>query len=190
MTQIARDFRSEWLHDPTPFGRLEPIQTIGRDGKHLLWQCRCACGTTFTTKSCNIGRNTFSCGCLRRDTRAAHLRAVRPDNRLPGDLAVQRKLYRGYEFRASSKGLPFEVSFDQFCFLMQEPCYICKIVGSNQAHGTTFRYNGIDRLDSRRGLGYVDGNIAACCVDCNVGKGDKSLYEFYEWIDRVQAGRQ
>lgn len=54
-------------------GRLKAIRPIGRasDG-HIVWECKCDCGTIVGVKSHSLvrtkkGTGTRSCGCLRRD---------------------------------------------------------------------------------------------------------------------------
>lgn len=49
------------------FGRLVPIEIVGRDqNRKVLWRCACDCGshTTVTTLQLTSG-NTKSCGCIR-----------------------------------------------------------------------------------------------------------------------------
>jgi hypothetical protein len=43
--------------------------------------------------------------------------------------------------------------------------------------------NGIDRIDSK--LGYVEGNVVSCCKICNSAKGDLTLAEFENWINKM-----
>jgi hypothetical protein len=56
------------------FGRLTAIGATRRErdisGRSLLvWECRCDCGQTTETRSCNLlSGDTESCGCLERDT--------------------------------------------------------------------------------------------------------------------------
>ena len=52
------------------FGRLTALRpTGGRRHGGLVWLCRCACGRMHEAPvRCLQGRNTRSCGCLRRET--------------------------------------------------------------------------------------------------------------------------
>lgn len=50
------------------FGRLTLLEQIKTRGNRALWLCQCACGNTCVVSSANIGRDTQSCGCLRRET--------------------------------------------------------------------------------------------------------------------------
>lgn len=54
------------------FGRLTVIKPDGfyyspKGRKETLWLCRCDCGNEIKTRSCNLGRYTNSCGCLRKE---------------------------------------------------------------------------------------------------------------------------
>jgi hypothetical protein len=49
------------------FGRLTLLEQIGTRGKRALWLCECSCGETCVVNSGNLGTDTSSCGCLRRD---------------------------------------------------------------------------------------------------------------------------
>lgn len=46
-----------------------------------------------------------------------------------------------------------------------------------------FLYNGIDRLDNRRG--YTVKNSVPCCTLCNYKKGNQSADEFLTWVRKV-----
>ena len=47
------------------FGRLLVIKKYGKVGTRLAWECKCDCGKNLIVQSNNIGRTTFSCGCLK-----------------------------------------------------------------------------------------------------------------------------
>jgi len=50
------------------FGRLTLLEQIGTKGKSAIWRCRCECGNETTVNSSNLGWDTQSCGCIRRET--------------------------------------------------------------------------------------------------------------------------
>lgn len=52
------------------FGRLFVIKRIPRkpDDRNAMWNCRCDCGKTTVVAATNLGRTTFSCGCLQRES--------------------------------------------------------------------------------------------------------------------------
>ena len=53
------------------FGRLTLLEQIGTKGKRAIWLCLCSCGEVCTVNSANLGQNTNSCGCIRRETTGA-----------------------------------------------------------------------------------------------------------------------
>lgn len=51
-------------------GRLRPRRIIGKRGKELVWECKCACGATTHVQANNLrSKNTVSCGCFHQDVR-------------------------------------------------------------------------------------------------------------------------
>jgi hypothetical protein len=67
--------------------------------------------------------------------------------------------YPAYRERAMKKCLQFELTAERFKEVVAEACYIC---GKMEGHG---HRNGVDRVDNTRG--YVEGNMRACCGECN-----------------------
>lgn len=56
-------------------GRLKVIERARIEGAHnAMWLCRCSCGNTTIVAAANLGRTTFSCGCLAKETAANLLR--------------------------------------------------------------------------------------------------------------------
>lgn len=189
-----RDLCEEYLEDPTPFGRLTPVRWIGRRGQETIWEFRCACGQICEIAMTKVKPGcTQSCGCLKREDSTRRILPHAGWNRLPTSLAGLNLVYRKYQTRARMKDLAFDLTLDQFSFLIHSPCYIpnCGVMNSNTCRigrrDEVFRYNGIDRIDSR--YGYVDGNVAPCCRRCNVAKSDMTLNEFYNWLERLKGTR-
>lgn len=47
------------------FGRLLPIEIVGRSGRSVVWRCKCDCGNIKDVVSKHlVGGSTKSCGCL------------------------------------------------------------------------------------------------------------------------------
>lgn len=71
------------------FGRLTALTYKGKDIRGCkLWECKCSCGNTITTKETNlINGRTKSCGCLRKDVNAERLKKHLEGQRF-GDLTV------------------------------------------------------------------------------------------------------
>lgn len=101
-------------------------------------------------------------------------------------------LYGQYKKRAKRKGLVFDLTKDEFLNLTQSDCYICGSKPSQkyiQSYKRTslrenpFTYNGIDRLDSKKG--YSPGLVAACCGFCNMAKKEMSLNKFLQHVRKI-----
>lgn len=108
--------------------------------------------------------------------------------RLPNGTASFNLLYIRYKKGATSRGLSFELSKEEFKEIVGMNCFYCGdapknvIVGSKRINGG-FRYSGIDRVDNS--MGYLKTNIVACCRTCNVSKNNHSKDDFLDWIKRV-----
>ena len=50
------------------FGRLSVIERVYVPKAHnVMWRCKCECGNETIAAAANIGKTTFSCGCLARE---------------------------------------------------------------------------------------------------------------------------
>jgi len=87
------------------------------------------------------------------------------------------KKWKTYKSRALKKGIDFTLSEDTFFIALHTQCYVC---GKN---GQTNEL-GLDRLDNNKG--YINGNIAPCCWECNKAKGNLTSLNFLKWLKRLQ----
>ena len=96
--------------------------------------------------------------------------------------------------RANKLNISFEITKDEFKFLITQPCYYCGDTESNccwnkysrkKNKNTTDKllYNGLDRIDSN--LGYTKENIVPCCAFCNLAKLDYSEEEFISKVIKI-----
>jgi hypothetical protein len=53
------------------FGRVTLVEYLGTTNKQAIWRCQCACGNEIIVKSGNLGTDTNSCGCIRREITSA-----------------------------------------------------------------------------------------------------------------------
>ena len=94
----------------------------------------------------------------------------------PGSAGIGAAAYKklqAYRDRSARKGIGWELTNEQFIELYNTPCYLC---GRSAP-------SGIDRVDS--GKAYVEGNVLACCGDCNMFKGGLNLAGFLLLVERV-----
>ena len=54
----------------------------------------------------------------------------------------------------------------------------------NMRQYASYRYNGIDRVDSK--IGYVEGNIVPCCEKCNFMKSNLEVDVFLEHVHKIE----
>lgn len=84
--------------------------------------------------------------------------------------------FKNYKAEAKSRGIAWELSFEDFLAFWQKPCFYC---------GEAIPTIGLDRLDNS--MGYLLDNVVACCTKCNSGKLNGSAAEFVARCKRVAA---
>jgi hypothetical protein len=88
---------------------------------------------------------------------------------------------------ARDRGLAWELSGEEFDRLTAQDCAYCgcppSTVNRTGRSSGEFVYNGLDRVDNT--LGYVPGNVVACCPTCNYAKKDMPYEQFMAWIARL-----
>lgn len=152
-------------------GSLEVLRFYKTIKQRSHWECKCDCGTVWIVASNNLGlRKTNSCGICKM---------------LPVEESMSRRIYADYKVRASKKSIPFTLDFEVFKNLINASCNYCGIEKSNTktVRKRTFKYNGIDRIDSQRG--YSVENVVSCCSSCNSMKMDLSKEEFLKHIQNI-----
>jgi hypothetical protein len=87
------------------------------------------------------------------------------------------KKWKSYQARALKKGIDFTLTEDSFFAALHTQCYICGKNGQNNELG-------LDRLNNNKG--YILGNIAPCCWECNKVKGNLNSLKFLRWLKRLQ----
>lgn len=164
----------------TKFNRLTVIKLHHKDKRwRRYYLCQCDCGNKKVIQGTLLKNgNTKSCGCLSKETKAA--------TALPGSLGAMRQVIL-QNYKRGTKGKPWNLSETEFYNISQKPCFYCGILPAQtkkgQGNGHDFIYNGIDRIDSRKG--YKIDNVVPCCRKCNVAKNDMSLKDFQEWAIKL-----
>jgi 5-methylcytosine-specific restriction endonuclease McrA len=141
--------------------------------------CQCDCGSQKIIHGSLLkSGNTKSCGCLSREIRAA--------TALPGSLGAMRQVIL-QNYKRGGKGKSWNITEEEFYNTTQKSCFYCGVSPSQRrkgkGNGHDFIYNGIDRVDSKKG--YTLDNIVPCCRNCNIAKNDMTTKEFLSWIIRV-----
>lgn len=131
------------------------------------WYCACDCGKTCVRYHSYLLQSPKpSCGCAQRDPRAG-LNAV----------------FHRYRRQAEERSISWNLKKDQVFEIISKSCIYCGEPPSNIECASKRKYNGIDRLDSKKG--YERGNVFACCIRCNRAKSDMTLQEFEKWVEQV-----
>lgn len=175
------------------FGKLSAISLSDRTDKSQrpYFLCVCDCGREIVTNGYLLtsGRSK-SCGCSRKVLKRHEDRSLQIKKRLYQNRVVNGSRYRGLEAN---------ISFDDFCSLIEQPCHYCgqppsgifregKVVcaggkGKRLISDTVVRFSGLDRVDNARG--YTPDNVVPCCKVCNLGKRAMTCEEFKAWISRA-----
>jgi len=156
------------------YGKLTFVERIPNNSRRTSWKLLCDCGREIIVQASNvIGGGTRSCGCSRMGRSKTFITSV---------------LYN-YKKHASTRGLAFKLTRDEFIELIHSPCFYCGEVDSNnwinKRTGEQYPYNGIDRIDNS--IGYEEGNVVPCCSMCNWSKRDMPGEDFIKWAKRLAA---
>ena len=185
MTQVT-DHTGKRFYQLTVVERAENT-TRGR----ATWLCKCDCGRETNVPGYSlVSGNTKSCGCRKEATKKTlgERRRKAMQIAFPGNTSAILRLYAGYKKGATVRDLVFELDLEDFKKITQQPCYYCgippaQVIHTSHSKHISYIHNGIDRLENR--VGYVKGNVVACCTTCNYAKGTQSTKEFSDWIKRI-----
>lgn len=177
------------------FGRLTVRTRMSASpNKNPLYEGTCSCGALVyvlgSALSAKGPKSTRSCGCAQRES------ARRP----PGQVAYTQ-LYLRYIKNADERGHRFQLTREQFKFLVAQACTYCGTPPAPynpyirrdgtlmplRSAGVVARawvnVNGIDRRDND--VGYTLDNCVPCCGLCNYGKLDYTAQEYIDHCYRV-----
>ena len=148
-----------------------------KEDNKVYVRCRCDCGKEKSVMKSELLRGLQkSCGCLSRVNCTSTI--------LLGSFL---KKYRSYIIDAKKRHKEFFLSKEEFLKLTQQNCFYCGAVPKNISRSASknndFIYNGIDRVDCKRG--YELNNCVPCCTDCNVMKYVKSIPQFLEKCNKI-----
>lgn len=159
----------------------EKVATYSGGRERFYFKCSCDCGTEAVRDGRTLQKGlSTNCGCVGAAQRT-----------LPDAEAAFRSVFDGYRRNASVRGLPFDISKEDFRALVKNECHYCGKAPGNTAWphkcgGGAYTYNGIDRLDSAQG--YHRENIVPACFQCNHMKREQSVTDFLRWAERVAGG--
>jgi hypothetical protein len=153
------------------------------------WQCKCDCGKIVIIKTEYLtNEDTKSCGCLNIEKAKENLaNSWTRKNKFSPEIATARKIWQN----RYNDG----ISFEDFYHMSQLNCAYCNEPPSNIGNASTknsseyfeeygnFVYNGLDRIDSS--LLHTLDNCVPCCKYCNFSKRERSVQEYYDWLEKT-----
>lgn len=102
------------------------------------------------------------------------------------ELVCSANLLSQLKRRYLKKGLTSNLNKYEVLSLIKDNCHYCgseplnKKIYKQKHFEYNFIYNGIDRVDSKKG--YIKGNVVTCCKKCNLAKSDMEYNEFINHI--------
>jgi hypothetical protein len=163
------------------------LRTYGKSNRtFFLFNCDCGNQVELPLKQV-VSMKTRSCGCLPYEDRIG---------------STNKYVFKGIKSGAKTRGLNFEISYDDFLSISCKECFYCGEINKRNkwayvgsAANSSFiesvqnrelynsMINGLDRLDSS--LGYTMDNIVSCCGICNRAKMDLKLDDFLSHIKKI-----
>ena len=195
------------------FGKWKVLYRTENIGKNTYWVCECNCDKhtqkPVATKSL-LGGKSKSCGCYKKEciSNKADLLIHKKDEF--GNIILKRcfrckewlslnnfykssyvkdgydneckkcqntakeNRYNNYKKGAKIRNLEFSLTKEEFYKLTSQPCYYC---------GEIKEYNGIDRIDSKKG--YTIDNCVPCCFCCNGMKLDYTIDFWFNHMKKI-----
>lgn len=172
--------------------KLRVKEKAHRDKRHnQIWKCLCDCGKICFIPTSLFGRQQ-SCGCLDLPGNPKRHSWKPNRNRLSFGTAAKNRLLRNYKRSARARALDWNLTNRETDLLFQGLCYYCgaepnqSIVADSRrvnSYVGCYVYNGIDRLDSKKG--YAVDNCVSCCGICNTMKMDRPVGEFLNHVKKI-----
>lgn len=135
-------------------------------------ECQCECGVMVNVvASYLVNGKTKACrNCCRK-------KAV--------GVSAFNRLFRQYKRQAEKRGLEWGLSKSEFMSIIKQDCYYTGIKPSNimRTQGGSIVYNGIDRIDNKKG--YTYDNCVACNGEVNRMKSNLSYSQFIDICNSV-----
>jgi len=99
--------------------------------------------------------------------------------------AASKMLYFRYLNSSKRKHQLFNLDLTTLLTLCAQPCHVCGALPDREAcySKSSVKYNGIDRLLNTEG--YTPNNVVTACWNCNNARGNRTLSDFNNWVERV-----
>lgn len=177
---IGKEY-GKWIVLSRVADRLVGNGSIGRVRWIDYWLCKCACNTTYEVCGRNLRANKTH-GCPRCSRVGIFKRS--------DEWTAHRSFYAKYKSLAENRKIPFLLSKKQFIRIVKQDCYYCKespTIRNCYSTGRIVRwkFNGVDRLDNDRAIGYTKSNSVPCCSICNLMKRKLTEQQFIAHIKKI-----
>lgn len=174
--------KSPPIQPGTTFSLWTVVGPPQKKGHTYAYLCRCACGCEAVREG-SLLRAGRTRGCRRCTMRGQE----RPASRLAYGESSRNEAIGCYRRNAKARGIAFELSSEEAAELFASNCHYCGSPPSNVMRKKRcfgeFVYSGMDRIDND--VGYVHGNVVACCSTCNMAKSGATTSQFLAWARRV-----
>lgn len=172
------------------FGLLTVVRFAETSKNRSRWVCQCDCGGECIAIGHDLSQGKVtSCKCLQKASSRRKAVVMSLGNEIESGKASRNLLYATYKWQAKKKGLPFELSKDEFQVLTSGNCFYCGCEPTRRYLGSTCKTpyfcNGVDRQDNTQG--YTLSNCVPCCKICNWMKRVLTVEEFIRACKAVAA---
>jgi len=168
------------------FGRLTAIDRTGEKAENGAnkWLFKCDCGNDFIHTASRVSNGKVkSCGCyVKEEASKVHTESI--------ERFATVKVYGSCKTSAKQRKIEFNLTHYDVANLILKPCAYCSVLPSTEVTRTTIHngdelvyVNGIDRVHND--VGYIKGNIVSCCPKCNVAKNDRTVKQFFDWVEKT-----
>lgn len=152
-----------------------------------MWEVMCnECGNKKEITTSQV-KKYGSCGCKQYKDK---IKPKGSGKKTPkGTSVFVNMLISIYKSNAKKRKISYELSYDEFASIINEPCAYCGDANENilnKAKYEDFPYTGIDRVDNS--LGYVKENTVPCCEFCNRAKLNRTENYFKNKIIKIAKG--
>jgi len=153
------------------FGKLSVLRFSHIENNHAVWVVHCDCGNKFKATTHDLNGDRV------RQCDRCRLKQLWKGNKKVD--AAFNQVFAHYRANAKREKRFFRLSKRQFKRLTSSPCFFTGRIPSRtrrSSGGSVYTYNGIDRLNNKKG--YTIENCVPCCWEVNQMKGAMALEEF------------
>lgn len=164
---------------------LQPIHAISAVARgRTLWTAVCDCGNKkeVCAREVRAGR-VKTCGNCEY-----HRRLTLTKQRVREQREWLRYLYSKQVRESVRRGVPWELSIEQYNDLITKSCATCGTPPANRVQHSRRRYTPVSRIDYD--LGYTVTNCLPGCLECIRIRGQYNLIDFLDYVSKMLSHTQ